>query len=426
MPGGIHPPLAVILSWPTPNYVNPTTRPKTVLITACIFGPLTTLLLLARLWVRMRIQRNVGWDDWLMLAAIVPIIALTVIFPLVTEVYGFNKHVWDVDPRVFPTQRKYVLVIEVVFCVASGLIKISILLFYRRLSTNAVSKTLIWSLRISIGFIASYSVAFTIVPIFICNPVSAFWDQVNHAKIAKGYKYTCLNEGADVFAAGVIAAAQDLITAILPTFIYWKLQMPFRQKVLLFCIFAIGYGVVALSALRAYASWRIFFSTYDVTWVAGDNWLWTMLELHIGAMCANAPALKVFFTRFLQLDRLGSRSKSRSTASKQNSGKSSNQYRGKSGGKIFDMFGSSKNSGYLSEPHTDVSVDMHGGVQRSRGQDERPRSTTDTIDIFLGRREDDVELGSMKSFVTREEDLQALPPFPSRAARNYPEGGAGM
>ena len=71
MPGGIKPPLEVILSWPKPNYTNPETRPKTVLITACIFGPFTLLLILIRLWIRLRVQRNAGWDDWLMLAALV-------------------------------------------------------------------------------------------------------------------------------------------------------------------------------------------------------------------------------------------------------------------------------------------------------------------------------------------------------------------
>lgn len=71
MPGGIHPPLRVILSWPKPNYVNPVTRPNTVLFVACIYGPLTILLLFARLWVRVRMQRSAGWDDWLMIAALV-------------------------------------------------------------------------------------------------------------------------------------------------------------------------------------------------------------------------------------------------------------------------------------------------------------------------------------------------------------------
>jgi hypothetical protein len=71
MPGGIHPPLSLILSWPEANYINPETRPNTVIVLACILGPTTVGLLFARLWVRIFHQRNSGWDDWLMLAATV-------------------------------------------------------------------------------------------------------------------------------------------------------------------------------------------------------------------------------------------------------------------------------------------------------------------------------------------------------------------
>lgn len=42
-----------------------------MLLVSCIWGPITVALLFARLWVRIFHQRNPGWDDWLMLAAIV-------------------------------------------------------------------------------------------------------------------------------------------------------------------------------------------------------------------------------------------------------------------------------------------------------------------------------------------------------------------
>ena len=82
MPGGIHPPLEVMATWPTPNYVDPQTRSKTVLIFACVLGPLSLGLLLVRLWVRVHLQRTAGWDDWLMLIAILPMIAVTIACPL--------------------------------------------------------------------------------------------------------------------------------------------------------------------------------------------------------------------------------------------------------------------------------------------------------------------------------------------------------
>ncbi|KAJ4326239.1 hypothetical protein N0V94_000186 [Neodidymelliopsis sp. IMI 364377] len=121
---------------------------------------------------------------------------------------------------------------------------------------------------------------------------------MNYTKLAKGYEFHCFNEGADILSASIISTAQDLITAILPTFLYWNLRIPVRQKIALFGIFAIGYGVAALGALRIYYSWKIYYGTYDITWVTWDLLLITMLELHVGCFCANAPTLKVFFKHF--------------------------------------------------------------------------------------------------------------------------------
>ncbi|KAF2634356.1 hypothetical protein P280DRAFT_362696, partial [Massarina eburnea CBS 473.64] len=235
--------------------------------------------------------------------------------PLAADRYHFNKHVWDVPSHYMPTQRKFVMAVECTFCIAAGFIKISILLFYRRLSARAISKTFKWTTRATIAFIAAYSIAFSLVPIFGCQPISAFWDQSDIIKQTQGYKYTCFNEGVDVLAASAISTAQDLLTAILPTFIYWHLQIPARQKVALFGIFAIAYGVVAIGVVRVYKGWEIFFSSYDVTWLVWETWNWTLLEIHVGAMCANTPALKVFFKQYLNIEKLTSRSRSHGSRS---------------------------------------------------------------------------------------------------------------
>ena len=66
MIGGINTPLAVVLTWPTPDPVNPVTRPATILVLTCILGPISIGLSLARLWVRVHHQKNADWDDWLM------------------------------------------------------------------------------------------------------------------------------------------------------------------------------------------------------------------------------------------------------------------------------------------------------------------------------------------------------------------------
>jgi hypothetical protein len=314
--------------------------------------------------------------------------------------------------------RKYILAIFCTFSASSGLIKISILLFSRRLSARVVSNVFRWTTWIIIGFIASSTIAFTLVPIFGCRPISAFWDQANVVKLVKGYKYSCFNEGADIFAASVVSAVQDLITAVLPTFLYWNLHIPLRQKIALFGIFAIGYGAAVLGALRSYYSYKIYFQTYDVTWYAWDQLLVTLLELHVGCFCANAPTLKVFFRHFFH-ERLTSSIK-RSKSSNQEGTQSSKSSASMLKEKVSSFF-YSKN-GYISEAYTDTTVDALGGVQVQRDfqveaipaspiiPEPEPtrqdlRGSVDTTDLMCAQYYDDIEMGN---FTTRNSQVSGL------------------
>ena len=344
--------------------------------------------------------------------------------------------------------RIYVLVILCTFCVAAGFIKISILLFYRRLSSRVVSNAFRWTTWLTISFIVGYTIAFTVAPILGCHPISAFWDQVDSSKIFRGYTYRCFDEGADVFTASVISAFQDLITAVLPTFLFWDLRIPTRQKIALFGIFAIGYGVVALGILRAYYSWVTYYTSYDVTWVSWPMFLISMLELHVGCFCANAPTFKVFFNHFLG-ERISSSIKRSHGSRKIDSNKSTTStldkvgvFFSKNSGKSGSESGSFDKKGYISDINTGVSVDAHGGVfvQKAFQIDSEPsvparpashatmRQSTDTADLFLGRYYDDIELGHMatshnslisnvfSSRITEEEeegDVEALPKMPT-------------
>ncbi|KAH6621989.1 hypothetical protein C7974DRAFT_214334 [Boeremia exigua] len=446
MPGGIHAPIEEILKWPLPNTVNPEYRPNTVFLVACICGPLTFVMLMARLWVRIFHQRNPGWDDWLVTAGTIPTIAATFVIPLAVE-SGFRQHIWDIgvfkNPEKVVIARKYVLSILCVFCVASGLVKISILLFFRRLSSRVVSNGFRYATWITIGFIASSSIAFTLVPIFGCRPISAFWDQTNSTKILNGYKYHCFNEGADVFAASIISMVQDFFTALLPTFLYWKLRIPVRQKMALFGIFAIGYGVGALGAIRAYYSWQIYFATYDVTWVTWELFLVTLLELHVGCFCANAPSLKVFFRHFFHDKLTSSAKQSEDSAQKKQASKTQSTKPSILVETVSSLFSKSSGmhstKGYLSESHAEISVDEHGGVQVQRDVhiDHSPaphavieptrhelRPSADTTDMIRASYYDDIEMGHFttgrNSQASRmyspglpaDTDIEALPTMP--------------
>ncbi|KAJ4363637.1 hypothetical protein N0V83_009933 [Neocucurbitaria cava] len=369
------------------------------------------------------------------------------------EAFQFNRHVWDVEPKYFPIQRHYVMAIYSLYTLSAGLIRLSVLLFYRRLSSRAVSPAFRWTMRLTIAIVGICMGLFIFLPIFMCSPISAFWDQTDFTKVATNYKYKCLYEGADVVAAGIISTLQDLVVASLPTLLCWNLQMPFRQKLALYGIFAISYTAVVIGALRTYSVYRLFFQTYDITWVASDAWLCTLLELHIGSMCANVPALKVFFTRYLRDGRLHSRSRSRSKFPFIGS----NRQRSIDTDTIVTSAGSvttlwekvhlwekvqswtrphpRQAIGYISEPYAQISTDNHGGIIHKNASLDSSNRQRDGMSTPLDSQHDgfatyqggynsfdreDIEMGAVPSkTIPDNSELQALPPIspPERARR---------
>jgi Na+/phosphate symporter len=80
MPGGSHPPLSVILSWPTPNYVDPVTRGWGDVILCVVLYALALFTVVARLWARLIIKHNAGLDDVMIVIAMVQVTGLLVDF----------------------------------------------------------------------------------------------------------------------------------------------------------------------------------------------------------------------------------------------------------------------------------------------------------------------------------------------------------
>jgi hypothetical protein len=71
MPGGIHPPPLVILNWPAPNYINPETHGYQLVVTSIVLGTLAVATVVARLYARVVLLGNPGWDDYLIVIALV-------------------------------------------------------------------------------------------------------------------------------------------------------------------------------------------------------------------------------------------------------------------------------------------------------------------------------------------------------------------
>jgi hypothetical protein len=73
------PPIAVLLSWPTPNYANPVTRGDALLIVNSVFIALIVITVGLRMYTRLIIKRWFGLDDvFILLALVCTIVVLSI------------------------------------------------------------------------------------------------------------------------------------------------------------------------------------------------------------------------------------------------------------------------------------------------------------------------------------------------------------
>lgn len=134
-------------------------------------------------------------------------------------------------------QTQLVLAISVLSLSTCGLIKISILFFYRRIGD--VKPWFRRSINVNIALIAAYTLAFCIAIPLECTPASAYWNKANPLWAAT-HKYHCINEGAKQVSAGALSALQDLIACVLPMALFWDMRISKRSKLALCLVFGVG------------------------------------------------------------------------------------------------------------------------------------------------------------------------------------------
>jgi hypothetical protein len=176
-------------------------------------------------------------------------------------------------------------------------VKISVLLFYRRLpsSFNRFSFIAVW---IGIVYNIGYYVSFIIALSFACRPTQAYWLAFN-PQWATTHKFTCVDEHISLPMSAGLSTFGDFYSTIIPCAFILSLNLPRRQKLALYSLFLLGFLVAAAGLVRTIYINYLINETYDNTWFLWKFWLWTLVELYTSIAAASAPALNPFFCRYL-------------------------------------------------------------------------------------------------------------------------------
>jgi hypothetical protein len=158
---------------PVGNYTNPSeVRGPAILVLTLVFVPFIILVVGARIYTRVRLTKNLGADDVVIVAATIPTLACAVITMLAVLYHGWNRHVWDVPTDEVVITLKITMAVEILFSLGCTLTKISILLLIIRVMAS--SSPLLQKLAISMMILVSIEdLIFCIVSLNICRLVIA-------------------------------------------------------------------------------------------------------------------------------------------------------------------------------------------------------------------------------------------------------------
>lgn len=123
--------------------------------------------------------------------------------------------------------------------VSSGAIKVSVLLFYRRMVVDTIARR--WKLAIyfALTFHAVYLIGTLLAMILVCRPLEAYWKSYD---FTWHKPYTCVDSTSLNPIIGSLSVVSDVYSVVLPGIIlaHYQLDLPRRQKIGLNLIFATG------------------------------------------------------------------------------------------------------------------------------------------------------------------------------------------
>ncbi|KAI1757395.1 hypothetical protein F4782DRAFT_478361 [Xylaria castorea] len=286
------PQVGVITSWPKPNYIDPESRALAGEIIGSILLGLVTVILAIRLYSRKKLTNGFGLDDLLICFAYVPATAFTIAGVSTQELLQWGRHLWDVEPKFLSPNVAVMLINLFLFDLTTSLTKLSTLAMVRRLTTASSNKIEGVVVLLLAALITVNCFIFIIVEIFQCWPISSAWtipDSPTH----------CINEEAHLMSANIINTVTDFIVVLLPIRTTIALELSPRHRVVVVSLFGIGLFASSVGIARTYYTWLMLTAAdHDTTWRAWYVWLSSILELHLGIICASVPATRPFFASY--------------------------------------------------------------------------------------------------------------------------------
>ena len=142
---------------------------------------------------------------------------------------GVGQHITLLPPDTTVRYLKVAFWYEIIYAMAIGLNKYSILLFYRRLFP---SKSILRLLQVVASVVLAWQIAIIAGIIWQCRPVQKAWDITVPG--------TCIDVAKLFLGNAIPNIITDVVIIMIPLPLTWNLQLPRSQRLLLCGVFLTG------------------------------------------------------------------------------------------------------------------------------------------------------------------------------------------
>lgn len=283
-------------------------RSGVVLGVTVAMAALSTTGVFLRIISRASIVKRVAIDDYFMILAwiISSGLAAALVYGCA---WGLGRHEEDVPTSWQAPQRTAIYAFTIMYQPALMALKSSILTFY--LSFSKTHRLFKWACIVTWLAVLAGGLSLTLVTIFQCNPISAVFSAFPHPTAS------CI----DIITIFLSSAPLNLITdfaiLFLPMPILTGMRIPKRQKIILVITFGFGIfvtvvDVVRIAYLQSASQTRLteiqnFNSSTstqtanrtDFSYYVSYSFMWSVVEVDIGILCACVPGLKPLVARVM-------------------------------------------------------------------------------------------------------------------------------
>ncbi|KAL1993268.1 hypothetical protein VTN49DRAFT_3217 [Thermomyces lanuginosus] len=260
----------------------------------------TTLVVAARLYIRLVMLRSFGLDDYLIAAGMLMNFAFCAV-TTTAVINGLGKHLKLIDPN----KMEMVLLLNnlsfLFGILAFTIPKLAIAaLLNRILNRNKFHRIMLWFLT---GLAGAVSCICIVVLFTMCDPPEAMWKPRLQAQGAPCRDQRILVDYA-IF-TGAISAFVDLFLAIYPSTVLMKLNMSLRKKLALCGALGLGSLASAMAIIKCVQLPGLMDKS-DFTYSTADLVLWTCIEACVVAIASCIPTLQPLLELILGKRAMGS------------------------------------------------------------------------------------------------------------------------